>query len=99
MPKLDSNNDNVISKEELEQGRELLELNLREKKAKAQQKMAWIAVISMLIYATLPLMPFIPAEKLVFIEAMSDMLFISQASIVGFFFGATAYMSKNNNNF
>lgn len=99
MPILDSNNDNIISKEELENGRELLELNLREKKAKAQQRMAWIAMISMLVYALLPLAPFIPIERLSTIEAISDILFISQASIVGFFFGATAYMNKTNNNF
>lgn len=99
MPVLDSNNDNIISKEELDNGRELLELNLREKKAKAQEKIVWVSVISMLIYAFLPLAPFIPIERLATIEAMSDMLFISQASIVGFFFGATAYMNKTNNNF
>lgn len=96
---LDKDKNNIISQEELDQGRELLELNLREQKAKAQQRMAWIAMISMLLYAVLPLMPFVPVDRLATIEAISDILFLSQASIVGFFFGATAYMSRTNTNF
>lgn len=96
---IDMNKDNVITEKELQQGRELLELNLREQKAKAQQKMAWISMISILLYAILPILPFIPADRLDTIEAISDLFFISQASIVGFFFGATAYMSRNNSNF
>lgn len=96
MARFDTNNDNMISEEELNRGRELLEINLREEKARAQKKMAWIALLSMLIYAILPILPFIPADRLSILASMSDMVFLSLASIPGFYFGATAYMSRNN---
>jgi hypothetical protein len=48
----------------------------------------------MIIYAMLPLMPFVSESRLSTIAALSDMLFLSQASIVGLYFGATAYMNK-----
>ena len=38
--------------------------------------------------------PFIPDSRLDTLAALSDMLFLSQASIVGLYFGASAYMSR-----
>jgi hypothetical protein len=40
-------------------------------------------------------MPFVPEARLATLASLSDMLFLSQASVIGMFFGATAYMSKN----
>ena len=56
--------------------------------------MAWVAVGSMCIFAVLPLMPFVPESRLDTLASLSDMLFLSQASIVGLYFGATAMMHK-----
>ena len=56
--------------------------------------MAWVAVASMVGFALLPLVPYIPERRLEFLASLSDMLFLSQASIVGFYFGAQAYMAK-----
>ena len=72
----------------------MLELELREEKADAQKRMAWVAVVSMVSFALLPLVPWIPEKRLEFLTNLSDMLFLSQASIVGFYFGAQAYMAK-----
>ena len=95
MKSLDRDNNNRISKEELEQGKELLELNLREDKAAAHKKMAYLALLSMIVYAFLPLIPYVPVTRLASIEAISTMFLLSMASIVGFYFGVTAYMTKN----
>lgn len=97
MPKhksLDLNNDGIISEDELKVNEQLIRLENEDKKQDAQRKMAWVAIISMIAYAILPLMPFVPEARLETIAAMSDMLFLSQASIVGLFFGAQAYMSR-----
>jgi len=92
--RFDTDGDGTITDEEISRGKEMLELELREEKSDAQRKMAWVAMISMCVYALLPLMPFIPADRLATIASLSDMLFLSQASVIGMFFGATAYMSK-----
>lgn len=91
---LDLNNDGIISEDELKVNEQLIRLENEDKKQDAQRKMAWVAIISMIAYAILPLMPFVPEARLETIAAMSDMLFLSQASIVGLFFGASAYMSR-----
>ena len=92
--RFDTDGDGTITDEEISRGKEMLELELREEKSDAQRKMAWVAMISMCVYALLPLMPFIPADRLATLASLSDMLFLSQASVIGMFFGATAYMSK-----
>ena len=90
----DLDHDGVVTDEELQRSQTMLELELREEKAESQKLMAWVAVISMIIYAMLPLMPFVSESRLSTIAALSDMLFLSQASIVGLYFGTTAYMNK-----
>ena len=56
--------------------------------------MPWVAMISMCVFALLPLAPFVPADRLSTLASLSDMLFLSQASVVGLYFGATAYMAR-----
>ena len=90
----DLDNDGTVTDEELARSQTMLELELREEKADSQRRMAWVAVISMIGYALLPLMPFVPESRLATLASLSDMLFLSQASIVGLYFGATAYMNK-----
>ncbi len=90
----DLDGDGVVSDEELQRNQELVEIELREEKADSQRRMAWISLSSMVVYALLPLMTFVPESRLSTLASLSDMLFLSQASIVGLYFGATAYMSR-----
>jgi|TARA_R110002153_G_scaffold163073_4_gene315669 hypothetical protein len=90
----DLNHDGTVTDEEMAQAKEMLEMELREEKAEAQKRMAWVAVASMILFMLLPLVPFIPENRLQTLASLSDMLFLSQASIVGFYFGAQAYMSR-----
>ena len=84
----------TVSEKEIELSKELIEISLREDKSASQKRMAWVAVGSMWVFAVLPLMPFVPASRLDTLASLSDMLFLSQASIVGLYFGATAMMHK-----
>ena len=88
----DADGDGVVSDEELSRAKEFTELELREEKAEAQKKMAWVAIIAMCAYPLISLL--IPESKLQTWGSMSDMIFLSQASIVGMYFGAQAYMSR-----
>ena len=90
----DTDGDGTVTDEELTKHQEMLQLELQEEKADSQKKMAWVAMISMCVFALLPLLPFIPEERLNTLASLSDMLFLSQASVVVLYFGATAYMSK-----
>jgi hypothetical protein len=90
----DADGDGVVSDEEISRHQEMLKLELQETKAASQRKMAWVAVISMCVFAVLPLAPFVPDSRLDTLASISDMLFLSQASIVGLYFGATAYMAR-----
>ena len=90
----DTDGEGIVSDEELARHQEMLQLELQEEKADSQRKMAWVAMISMCIFALLPLMPFVPEARLSTLSSLSDMLFLSQASIIGLYFGATAYMSR-----
>ena len=90
----DLDGDGVVSDEELARNQELVEIELREEKADSQRRMAWLSLSSMVVFALLPLLPFVPESRLSTLAALSDMLFLSQASIVGLYFGATAYMAK-----
>ncbi len=90
----DLDQDGEVTDEELSRHQELVQLELAEEKADSQRKMAWVAMISMCVFALLPLLPFVPEERLSTLSALSDMLFLSQASIIGLYFGATAYMSR-----
>lgn len=92
--KYDMDGDSNITMDELIRRKNILEQELIESKAYSQRRIAWLASISMCVYALLPTLPFIPVDRLDTLASMSDMLFLSQASIVGMYFGATAYMSK-----
>ena len=90
----DVDGDGTVTDEEISRQQEMLQLELQEEKADSQRKMAWVAVGSMCFFALLPIAPFVPSDRLDTLASISDMLFLSQASIVGLYFGATAYMSK-----
>ena len=90
----DVDGDGTVTDEELTKHTEMLQLELQEEKADSHRKRAWTAVISMCLFALLPIAPFVPSDRLDTLASISDMLFLSQASIVGLYFGATAYMSK-----
>jgi hypothetical protein len=91
----DLNKDGAVTDEELTKSNSLIELELREEKADAQKRMSWVALLSMLLFTAILCSPIISDSR---VEALADLLglfYIAQASIIGFYFGATAYMSKS----
>ena len=88
----DIDGDGIVTDAELARASEMVELELREEKAHSQKQMAWIAILAMCGYPLMSLV--IPDSKLDTWSSMSDMIFLSQASIVGMYFGAQAYMAR-----
>lgn len=83
-----------VSEEEMKRATEILELELREEKAEAQKRMSWVSILSIIVFTAVLFMPIISEGR---VKALGDLLglfYLGQASIVGFYFGAQAYMSR-----
>lgn len=90
----DLDGDGMVSDEELTKSKEMLELELREEKAEAQKKMAWIAMVSMLIFTVVLFLPVMSDERVAALADLLGLFYIAQAGIVGAYFGAAAWMSN-----
>jgi hypothetical protein len=83
----DLDNDGKIGRRDIENSTQLLELELREEKADSQRRMAWVAIISMIVFTVLLFSPVVSDSR---VEAF----YIAQAGVVGAYMGVTAWMSK-----
>ena len=93
-PVMDLDNDGRISGSDIENSDRLLELELREEKADSQRRMAWVAIISMIVFTLLLFSPIVSDTR---VSALADLLglfYIAQAGVVGAYMGVTAWMSK-----
>ena len=90
----DLDGDGVVPDEEIAREKEMVELELREEKADAQQRMAWVAMGSMLVFSTVLFLPVVPDSR---VNALADLLglfYIAQAGVVGAYMGVSAWMSR-----
>jgi hypothetical protein len=92
------NDANTILDEEIETTEKLLALELTEKKANTQQRMAWIALISMLIFVVILLTPLISVERLQALSDLFGLYFISISGIISAYFGFSSWQSNNTIN-
>ncbi len=91
---IDTDLDGKVSKEELEKSNELLELELREEKADAHRRMAWVAIVSMISFTAVLFSPMVSESRVAALADLLGLFYIAQASIVGAFMGVTAWMSR-----
>lgn len=73
----------------------LIALENKDKKEDQQRRMAWVAMVSMILLTTLVLSPIIPVERLSTLSNIIEMFYIAQAGVVAAFFTTSAYMSVN----
>lgn len=91
---LDMDNDGVLSSHEIEQGRAVLDMELREEKSDSQRRMGWVCLLSMVLLTILLVSPAVSEAR---VEALSDLVglfYISMAGIVGAHMGVQAWMTK-----
>jgi|TARA_R100001129_G_scaffold167815_1_gene135605 hypothetical protein len=89
----DLDGDNEITNEELKQAKEIKEMETKLRKNLAQLRMARYTLIGMGIF-TVALF-FVPIDRVKALSDVSNLLYISGSSIVGFYMGSSAYMQKN----
>ena len=90
----DLDGDGVVTDDEIAREKEMIELELREEKAKAQQYMAWVAMGSMLVFTPVLFLPVVSTDR---VNALADLLglfYIAQAGVVGAYMGVSAWMSR-----
>ena len=91
--KYDVDGDGVVTDEELAHVKEIKETETKLRKNLAQLRMARYTLIGMGIF-TVALF-FVPLDRVKALSDVSNLLYISGSSIVGFYMGSTAYMSRN----
>ena len=95
-PVIDADNDGRIGREDIDASDQLLELELREEKADSQRKMAWVAIISMIIFTAFLFSPMISESRVAALADLLGLFYIAQAGVVGAYMGATAWMSRSS---
>ena len=97
MVKTDLNKDGEITDLEIARSEKLLELELREEKAESHKKMAWVAIASMVGITFVMVWPdFLSDDRVKILDSIVGTFYVAQASIVGFYFGANAYMTRTS---
>ena len=92
----DLDGDGIVSDSEIEQSKQIQKTKDESRKQLAQRRMATATLIFMGCYAAILASPFIGLDRLEKLSAITDLLFISGSSIVGFYMGSTAYMSSRS---
>ena len=87
---LDLNADGVVDDSELN----VAEALSQHEKADAQRRMAWVAMISMLVFTAALFLPIFPDGRIKALADLFGLFYIGQAGVVGAYMGMTAYMSR-----
>lgn len=93
---VDADRDGRISEDDIHKSTEMLELELREEKADSQRRMAWVAILSMIIFTTALFSPLVSETRVAALADLLGLFYIAQAGVVGAYMGVTAWMSKTS---
>jgi len=92
--RFDLDGDGIVSDAELKKAEEIIEFENKDAKEDQLRKMAWAAMISMVIFTFFLFLPIITVERITALASVLQMFYIAQAGVVATFFGASAYVSK-----
>ena len=90
----DMDGDGVVTDDELEQAKDIKRTETELRKDLAQLRMARYTLIFMGMYALFLASPWCSPEKLDGLAAVTDLIFLSGAGIVGAYMGMSAWMNK-----
>lgn len=95
---VDMDDNGTITDREAELAAKLIELENIDQKADQQRRMAWVAMLSMLILTALLFLPILPDSRVEILADVISMFYVANAGIIAAFFGANAYMTMNKTN-
>ena len=87
---LDIDGDGVVSDAELA----VADAMDRHEKSDAQRRMAWLSMISMIVFTAAVFLPIFPDGRIKALSDLFGLFYIGQAGVVGAYMGMTAYMAK-----
>lgn len=76
---------------------ELFEQELIERRQNHQRKMAWVAMISMIVFTAALFSPIVPESRLSVLVDIATMFYLAQAGVVGAYMGAEALVNRTRN--
>jgi hypothetical protein len=92
----DRDRDGVISHQEIEHVRSIVEIEVKKERASTQRRMAWTSMCAMVFFTLMLFTPLISDAR---VDALSDLIglfFIAQAGIVGAYMGVTAWITNSS---
>lgn len=90
----DHDKDGILSEKDLQISEQLIKLQIDNQKDQNQVRMAWVAMLSMLVITLLLFSPFVPDSRILALRDLLDLFYVAQASVVGMFMGVKAYMTR-----
>tara|TARA_R110002020_G_scaffold151313_2_gene328348 strand:+ start:4164 stop:4499 length:336 start_codon:yes stop_codon:yes gene_type:complete len=91
--KYDMNKDGIIDDEELETITAIQQEEIIEEKADAQRRMAWTALVTMIVFSALLFLPLFPDSRIKALADLFGLFYIGMAGVVGAYMGMTAWMA------
>ena len=82
------------SAETVKRRQELLELELREEKADTQKRMAWTALLGMILVTICLFFPIFPDSRIAALAELLGLFYIALAGVVGAYMGFTTWMTR-----
>ena len=91
--KYDMNKDGIVDDEELETVAASQQEEIIEEKADAQRRMAWTALVTMIVFSALLFLPLFPDSRIKALADLFGLFYIGMAGVVGAYMGMTAWMA------
>ena len=92
--KYDMDGDGVVTDEELEQAKEIRQIERDLRKSLAQLRMARFTLIGMGLFTIMMFTPWVSIERIEALAEISNLFYISGAGIVGAYMGTTAWIAR-----
>ena len=92
--KYDINQDGTVSDEEIARNKELLELELKEEKSEEHRKIAWVAMLCIIILLIILLTPIVSESRVKAIEEIIKLTFVVLGGLIGTYMGVSTWMSR-----
>ena len=91
---IDSNSDGLVTGEEIDLANKMQELQEKVRKSESQEKMAWVALVGILIFTAFLFSPYIDVTRLDSIGEFIGMFYITLAGVVATYMGTQAWTMR-----
>ena len=95
MTQVDLNHDGNVSDQEMNHFEKINQLQLANDRDRNHIKLAWAAMISIIVVTLLLFTPFVQTDKITALKDIIELFYIAQASVIGFYMGAKTYLERN----